>query len=437
MGRGWVLRALGGAAAVVLGLLLASMLGAPMAAAFAALFAGVLAISLVWPTPAAPRAPEPAIETTGLPPLPEAIDLLEAVDNPILIVRNRRVLYSNPAAREVLGDHIEGVDVRLAIRHPAAAERLIERGAGEQVERVTRTELVGLGERDRRWEMTTTLLKDGSRLVRLIDRSEAHASEQMRVDFVANASHELRTPLATLLGFLETLTDESAAGDPATRSRFIKIMFGEAQRMQRLVDDLISLSRIEAERFSLPRESVELLPVVEDVRANCAHMSEQKGNWITVEQRGPEPVVLGDRSQLTQMLQNLVVNAVKYGRPESEVTIRFEEAGPDMLRMSVIDRGEGIAAEHLPRLTERFYRVDPSRSRSMGGTGLGLAIVKHIVGRHRGRLDIRSKVGEGTAARVYLPRAPAGQAEESLPRNLTQAGIGATAVRPGDASVAS
>ena len=226
----------------------------------------------------------------------------------------------------------------------------------------------------------------------------------MRVDFVANASHELRTPLATLLGFLETLQDEQAAGDPKTRSRFVKIMFDEARRMHRLVDDLISLSRIEAERFTVPREPVALVSVVEEVRSGLAPMIENKGASLVVDQAGAAPVVPGDRTQLVQLVQNLVVNALKYGRPDSEVTIRFDDAGPDMLRMSVIDRGEGIAPEHLPRLTERFYRADPGRSRAVGGTGLGLAIVKHIVGRHRGRLDISSTPGEGTAVRVYLPR---------------------------------
>jgi two-component system phosphate regulon sensor histidine kinase PhoR len=252
--------------------------------------------------------------------------------------------------------------------------------------------------------MTVTRLSDGSRLVRLIDRSEAHASEQMRTDFVANASHELRTPLATLLGFLETLSDESVAADAPTRSRFLKIMWDEARRMHRLVDDLISLSRIEAERFSLPRESVELLPLIEEVRAALSAVLEEKGAALLVDAGETEPVVLGDRAQLAQLLQNLLTNALKYGRAGTDVTVRFADAGPDMLRLSVIDRGEGIAAEHLPRLTERFYRVDPSRSRAIGGTGLGLAIVKHIVGRHRGRLDIRSIVGEGTSVHLYLPK---------------------------------
>ncbi|HLL59127.1 MAG TPA: ATP-binding protein, partial [Allosphingosinicella sp.] len=266
----------------------------------------------------------------------------------------------------------------------------------------------------RRWAMSATLLGDGSRLVHLADRSEAHASEQMRTDFVANSSHELRTPLATLLGFLETLQDESAAEDRNLRTRFIEIMFKEAKRMHRLVDDLISLSRIEAERFSLPRESVQLLPLVEEVRRTSSRGPQDQESNIEVQHGSLVPVVLGDRLQLLQLLQNLIGNALKYGASGGTVTVRFEEAGPDMLRMSVIDRGEGIAPEHLPRLTERFYRVDPSRSRAMGGTGLGLSIVKHIVGRHRGRLDIRSKVGEGTAVHVYLPQAPSSKSHESV-----------------------
>lgn len=391
-----------GVAAALTGLALALLWGAPAAAALVALLAGAAAALLLRPrepdaAPAASTAAEPELQR-------DAFDLLDAVEDPLLIVADRRILYANPAARALLGAHIEGVDVRLAIRHPAAAERLVDRSGADASERVTRTDLVGLVEPDRRWEMTTTLLDDGSRLVRLIDRSEAHASEQMRVDFVANASHELRTPLATLLGFLETLQDEQAAGDAKTRSRFVRIMFDEARRMHRLVDDLISLSRIEAERFTVPREPVDLISVVEEVRSGLAPMIENKGASLVVDQRGAAPVVPGDRTQLVQLVQNLVVNALKYGRPDSEVTVRFDDAGPDMLRMSVIDRGEGIAPEHLPRLTERFYRADPGRSRAVGGTGLGLAIVKHIVGRHRGRLDIRSTPGEGTAVRVYLPR---------------------------------
>ncbi|MGF1549057.1 MAG: sensor histidine kinase [Sphingomonadaceae bacterium] len=237
----------------------------------------------------------------------------------------------------------------------------------------------------------------------------------MRVDFVANASHELRTPLATLLGFLEMLQDRDAAADEKTRTRFIRIMFEEARRIQQLVEDLMSLSRIEAERFSLPRESIEVPPLIEEVVRNCRHLAAEEQNEIVIENRAQYPVVHGDRSQLQQLFLNLVVNAIKYGRAGEQVTVRIEEAGSEMLQFSVIDRGEGIPAEHIPRLTERFYRVDPGRSRSMGGTGLGLAIAKHIVVRHRGRLEIRSKLGEGTHVAVLLPRSNSEQQASAIP----------------------
>jgi two-component system phosphate regulon sensor histidine kinase PhoR len=173
-----------------------------------------------------------------------------------------------------------------------------------------------------------------------------------------------------------------------------------------LIEDLMSLSRIEAERFNAPRDTVDLLQVVEEVRAGCAQLFLERSNELVVENQAQSAIVPGDRGQLLQLVRNLMVNALKYGRTESQVTVRLEDDGASRLRLAVIDRGEGIAAEHLPRLTERFYRVDPGRSRAVGGTGLGLAIVKHIVSRHRGRLDIRSVVGEGTTVLVSLPRAP-------------------------------
>jgi two-component system, OmpR family, phosphate regulon sensor histidine kinase PhoR len=350
--------------------------------------------------------PRPTPDEPAEPTLPEPAAVLTAFDDPLLLVRDRKVLLANPAATALLGAHIEGVDIRLAIRHPAAAERLIDR-PGEVPDRATRTELVGLGEAGRRWEMATALLPDGSRLVHLTDRSEAHAAEQMRVDFVANASHELRTPLATLLGFLETLQDEAAAGDPETRARFITVIFDEAVRMRNLVDDLMSLSRIEAERYTVPRDPIDLIPLIADVHQSLRQLLDQRGSELIVDNQAGGTVVAGDRAQLAQLINNLLVNAVRYGRARTPIRIRLDDAEAEMIRLSVIDQGDGIAAEHLPRLTERFYRVDGGRSRSVGGTGLGLAIVKHIVGRHRGRLDIRSRLGEGTNVRVYLPRAEA------------------------------
>jgi two-component system, OmpR family, phosphate regulon sensor histidine kinase PhoR len=393
-------------AIVAAGLTLALLVGAPLTAALVALLAGFFATLVARGIGADTPGRDELPEITGLPPLTAAADLMEAIDQPLLIVRNRKILLANEASKAVLGDTIEGADVRLAIRHPAAAEQLSDDEVADS-QGMTKVELVGLGERDRRWEMATSRLRDGSRLVRLTDRSEVHASEQMRVDFVANASHELRTPLATLVGFLETLQDEKAAKDKPTRSRFLAIMFDEARRMQQLIEDLISLSRIEAERFSVPRDPVDLVPLVEEIRTSCWQLIEQKNSRVALQNRAGASEVLGDRTQLLQLLRNLIVNALKYGRQGEEIVVVIEEAGPAMVRLSVTDKGEGIAAEHLPRLTERFYRVDPGRSRAIGGTGLGLAIVKHIVGRHRGRLDIDSSLGEGTTVSVLLPRADA------------------------------
>ena len=407
-----VIRAFTAAGVAATGLGVALLLGTPPVAALLALLAGAVSFALLpsWRQPAdassaqeAP-APSPGWGTDDDPPtLPGLAELLLAVEEPMLLVRERRVTAANDAARALLGQHIEGTDVRLAIRHPAAAERLAGAPTDEE-SATTRTELVGLGGADRHWSMRATRLRDGSRLVRLADLSQARAAEQMRADFVANASHELRTPLATLLGFIETLQDEDAAGDPPTRARFLKIMFDEATRMRSLVDDLMSLSRIEAERFAAPTDPVNLLRVAESVRDSVGALSKARGSEILIENEARSTIVPGDRAQLAQLLNNLVTNALNYGRAGTPVRIRLEEAGGG-LRIRVIDQGEGIAPEHIPRLTERFYRVDAGRSRSVGGTGLGLAIAKHIALRHRGRLEIVSKEGEGTSVRIYLPRA--------------------------------
>jgi two-component system phosphate regulon sensor histidine kinase PhoR len=333
-----------------------------------------------------------------------AREIAGAMPDPMLLIESGRIVVANPPARELLGPWIEGQDARLAMRHPATVDRLSR--PPEADSGVEQIEVVGIGHAERPWLMTVASLGDGSRLVHLADRSEAIAAERMRVDFVANASHELRTPLATVLGFIETLQDEDTAEDAKVRTRFLGLMHSEGKRMQQLIEDLMSLSRIEAERFSPPRDAVDLLQLIEEVRAGCAHLLRERSNELVVENRGGSTLVPGDRSQLIQLIRNLIVNAVKYGRPDSPVTVVLEDESPNMIRISIRDRGEGIAAEHLPRLTERFYRVDAGRSRAVGGTGLGLAIVKHIVGRHRGRLNIRSTVGEGTTVLVSLPRAP-------------------------------
>ncbi|MGP1352485.1 MAG: sensor histidine kinase [Parasphingopyxis sp.] len=388
---------------------LAYTLGAPPLPAILAALGGLLGgIALTFaniaereePEEEEPAPAEPAFDESQLPTLEQ---LMNAIDDPNMLIVGRRVERANPAALALLGTHIVGEDVRLAIRHPAAADRLTGE-AGAEESRVA-MELVGIGERERPWELIIHELKGNARFVRLADRSSAHAAEKMRADFVANASHELRTPLASLLGYIETLQD-GAAKEKKTRNRFLKIMHGEASRMQRLIGDLMSLSRIESEKYRAPADEIELGPLIQE--ACIAICAEQGVEQDRVEIRAPpEPVTIaGDRVQITQLVSNLVGNALKYGDQESPVTVRYRPISDDMMRLTVEDRGEGIAPEHLPRLTERFYRVDPGRSRSLGGTGLGLAIVKHIVERHRGRLTVESEVGKGTKVSVDLPKKP-------------------------------
>ncbi len=326
-------------------------------------------------------------------------DVLDAIVAPVLLVQNGRVTLANAAARTLLGAHILGEDARVAIRHPAAAERL---GTPGPIDGERPIELVGLGTRDQRWEMRLGEASDGQRIVHLIDQTGNYAAERMRIDFVANASHELRTPLASILGFIETLREE-AGEDAEVRARFLKVMDDEARRMQRLVEDLISLSRIEAEKFRLPDQAVDLAQLVEDTREELADAAGDRGHDLVATLDPNLSSVSGDRVQLSQMLHNLIGNAMKYGRAGTPVTIELKRDDAGMIRLSIRDEGDGIAAVHIPRLTERFYRADAGRSRSLGGTGLGLAIVKHIVERHRGRLDIASQVGVGTVVSVILP----------------------------------
>lgn len=401
-------RALGALLLLAAGAVAAALLGAPLAAALAALIAGGLAILLL-----APFAGDAAVTTSQVPLAdppapprrPTVRDFIEAFSEPVMIVRDRRVAIANGPARAVLGAAIEGEDVRLAIRHPAAAERLMEPSRLPEGVDTGATELIGLGEAERRWTMTVARLADGARLVRLEDRSNTHAAEKMRTDFVANASHELRTPLATIIGFIETLEDLNEGDEAETRLRFLSIMNDEAKRMQRLIDDLISLSRIEGDRFTPPREAHDLMSLVEQARDDQRWLSEERGSPVRVQAAEGLPAVAGDRSQLLQMLDNLIANALKHGAAGTPVTVRLASGADGMLHVAVADEGEGIAREHLPRITERFYRVDPGRSRAAGGTGLGLSIVKHVVERHRGQLRFESEVGRGTTVHVALPEA--------------------------------
>ena len=323
--------------------------------------------------------------------------ILEAVDEPALIVRRQQVEAANEAARLLLGDQIVGRDIRLAIRHPLALDTILLGGPAD-------LELVGVGSADRPWHMTVRPVPGGA-LVRLSDRSALRAAERMRTDFVANASHELRTPLATIIGYAETLTDDRPA-DRDMRAKFGATIQSEARRMLRIVEDLMSLSRIEADRYRAPDEKIDLGEVTRIAIEHASTIAERKHCKIEGSIDPNVPAIMGDFSQLLQLADNLIGNAIRYGCTDKSCSVRVtvQAAGQHVI-LSVGDEGEGIAAEHLPRLTERFYRVDSARSRESGGTGLGLAIVKHIVERHRGTLEIRSEPGKGTEVAVSFEAA--------------------------------
>jgi two-component system phosphate regulon sensor histidine kinase PhoR len=324
--------------------------------------------------------------------------LVDALDEPALVIDGSFVVVANVAAHKLLGGAIEGRDVRLAIRHPQALEKILAHASSE-------LDATGIGELGRSWRLIIRQLGDGAALVRMMDRSDAVSAEKMRVDFVANASHELRTPLSTVLGYAETLAEESDLPSDL-RSTFGRTIRDEARRMLRIIEDLMSLSRIEADRFVAPNETVAVDDVIGTAVSNASHMRGGAQCDFKVEIPTGLPAVRGDRAQLIQVFDNLLSNAIRYGCDPADPSVAVEAVrNGRWLTVTVTDRGPGIPREHLPRVTERFYRVDPARSRESGGTGLGLAIVKHIVERHRGSLEIKSTPGVGTSVGVRLPLA--------------------------------
>lgn len=324
--------------------------------------------------------------------------LVDALDEPALVVDGLAVSIANRAARDLFGPGIEGRDVRLAIRQPDLLELILSGREGD-------LDVASLGDYGRPWRAIVRALAIGTSFIRLVDRAEQEAAEKMRVDFVANASHELRTPLAAVLGYAETLADDPDLPGVTTAS-FGTTIRDEARRMLRIVEDLMSLSRIEAERFMSPDEEVEIAAVIAESLGNSDGQRKARNCDVTVEMLGELEPVRGDRAQLVQVFDNLISNALRYGCDSAGacVEITLKPAG-SWVDVTVADRGPGIPRDHLPRLTERFYRVDAARSRESGGTGLGLAIVKHIVERHRGTLKIESTEGVGTSVTVSLPAA--------------------------------
>ncbi|MEM9199122.1 MAG: ATP-binding protein [Pseudomonadota bacterium] len=246
---------------------------------------------------------------------------------------------------------------------------------------------------------------DGPVLVVIEDHTRDRRLDQLRTDFVANASHELRTPLTAIIGFIDTLRDR-ARDDPEARDKFLGIMAQQAARMERLVDDLMSLNRVEMSEHTPPRDRFELSELVCEAVAAVSPIARQRGTALTVEMDGFAAEVTGDRGQLIQVFVNLIDNALKHGGKAKTVTVESRAASqsyPGMQGVAVRDEGPGIAREHIPRLTERFYRISEKASRSQGGTGLGLAIVKHVLNRHGGELQVESQLGTGSRFTIWLP----------------------------------
>ena len=337
------------------------------------------------------------LDTVGhiLATLPEAVLAIGADD---------RVLAVNPPAQILFPALRIGVPLARNLRSPDILDAINQTRLTGDTSRASWLERVPV---ERLFDVNVARLSapmlEGLLIVYFREISETRRFERMRIDFVANASHELRTPLASLLGFIETLQGP-ARNDPSARTRFLEIMREQARRMARLVDDLLSLSRIEQHQHLRPSTPVDLALVLRHIADTLAPLARDNEVTLHLDTDGAV-IVTGDRDELLRVAENLIENAIKYGASESadkRVEIAVTRDGMDGV-MTVRDQGAGIAQEHVPRLTERFYRIDPGQSRAKGGTGLGLAIVKHIVARHRGRLTIESKDGSGACFRVALP----------------------------------
>lgn len=316
-----------------------------------------------------------------------------------------RVLHLNKAAEELLGSGRIGLPFTALSRDPAliaAIDLAYEKGTGTTVDLEERVPV------QRRRSATVAAIGTSETgrdapmlLVTVRDLTEQDRLGRMRADFVANASHELRTPLSALKGFVETLQG-AAKDDPAARERFLGVMSEQAERMTRLIDDLLSLSRVEMREHLMPTETVDLDETLAHVVQSMQPLAERWKATLRLTPAPRAPLVRGDRDELLQVFQNLVQNALKYGHTGGTVEVSITRRGKQ-IAVAVKDDGPGIPPQHLPRLTERFYRISVAASRERGGTGLGLAIVKHIVNRHRGTLEVTSEVGKGTTFTVLLP----------------------------------
>ena len=341
-------------------------------------------------------------------------EIVSAIPMPALLVdQTERIIAANSDAKTLLSQNIVGRHFATILRQPQVIEA-IEQSLRSKGPAKTR-HLANDGAQDTTFEVECRYMNGvgavagGAVLATFQDITDVEQASQMRRDFVANVSHELRTPLTALMGFIETLRGP-ARDDEAARERFLQIMTDEANRMNRLVGDLLSLNRVESEERVRPKEQLELTGLLQSTLNSLRPLAEDAAVVMTMS--APEgPVSLtGDSDQLRQVFTNLIENAIKYGGSGGSVEVTVVSSDRDTatrgpaVRVQIVDKGPGIDAVHLPRLTERFYRADSHRSRELGGTGLGLAIVKHIINRHRGRLRVESDLGKGTTFTVILPR---------------------------------
>ncbi len=334
-------------------------------------------------------------------------EIVEALPIPsMLIGSDGRLAATNVGARKLFGDTISNRHYITVLRQPSVLDAIDS--ALNEKKTVVANYLTTEANSDVTLEATCAALPSGQVLVVFEDRTAMHQAGQMRRNFVANVSHELRTPLTAMTGFIETLRG-AARNDAAARERFLEIMEQEAARMNRLVADLLSLSRVEADERLRPTTEVDLAAIVRTVLNTLSPMANSAGLDMVTEGLDDDAPLPGDADQLNQVATNLIENAIKYSGDGRRVTVRLrKETQNEMIRadawiLSVEDNGDGIDPIHIPRLTERFYRIDDHRSRQLGGTGLGLAIVKHIVNRHRGRFRIHSELGKGSVFTVILP----------------------------------
>lgn len=345
----------------------------------------------------------------ALPPMTRV--LLDQLPSPVMLLdEDEKVLFVNHAMRDVLGPGLDRKRASQVLRNPDVLAAIGQAGQGRATD-VPFSLPVPI---ERHYQAYAARISVSPTVTALLlhDLTVVKRSEQLRADFIANASHELRTPLAAVTGFIETLRGP-ARDDAAAREQFLDIMATESDRMRRLIDDLLSLSRIEMNEHVKPEGRIDLERVVRQAVAALRPLAAQDRIAVTVEAESGLPRVTGDQDELVQLFQNLVHNAIKYGREGGQVQVALGRKGEDQVFAAVRDDGEGIPSSVIPRLTERFYRVDVKRSRERGGTGLGLAIVKHIVSRHQGRLSIDSRLGEGSTFTVLLPVARAEKAPET------------------------